>query len=226
LKYFPRLTPLEDSQEARNIFIDERIAEEQIEEDTELFGDRPTPLDPCEVLNTPLDNSQNDQDRMMVDVNEDTDLFHVGRDTLAQSPVCANGNTSRDTSKPANLDDHVMVGEHSKISASSNNETPPTLETEVLEGDLSDSPASAVHSECSPLLAWLDGTIPPENATIVHRRRQERVDLQMEVYAHEVEEIEKLRNVVVIPPLYEAEKAALAESDSKEEPQMPFGARI
>jgi hypothetical protein len=121
---------------------------------------------------------QNAQDRTINEVDHDPDEDCFEHDFLAQSPVCANGNAVKDLSKAADLTDLVMVG--------SINETSPTLETRPT-GSLSEISASNLGPGNSPLLVWLDQTIPTQNSTTVHRRRQEQMDLQGKAKTEEMD---------------------------------------
>lgn len=150
---------------------------------------------------------------MVVDVEHDADPRYIKNNFLAPSPVLAKGGSLEDLSKPADPANRVIVGELPKIFASDMNQIPPTLENGLSRESLFDCPASTPSQPLSPLLAWLDQTVPPQNPTIVHRRRQERVGFQMQAKQQEMEEIEKLCNVFIIPALIGDEKVATIEND-------------
>lgn len=226
LKYYPRRAAFAESQEELNIINDKRIGEEQIEEDTELFGDRPAPPELHERPNNALDASQNTQDQIVIDDGDDVDISPIENDFLVSLPVRPNGNPLRNPSKPAKFADLVVVGGDPKIFAGDiHKETSPTCGTEPEEG-LRDCPDFNIGQGSSPLLAWLDQIVPAQNPTTIHCRRQEQVDLQREAKTQEMAEIEKVRNVLIMPSFHGDEKDVAAESRSNEETQMPFGARI
>jgi hypothetical protein len=226
LRYFSQLPTSEDSPEALNVIVDNQITEEQIEEDIELFGARHAPMDPEEGLPAAFNTLQNGQDQVMEDIDHDFGLRPPPSAHPASFPARVNDNPSKDHIRLFKRPKHVRNGKPPNLFLPDVKEELSSSETRVLQENLLDSSLSTLNRGLSPLLSWLDQTAPPKDPNTIHRRRQERMDLQAEAKIQEIVDIERLRNVLIIPASHGDQEVLHVQNDGNKEGEMPFGARI
>jgi hypothetical protein len=199
-----------------------RVAEEQIEEDIELFGRRPAPLDPDEGLPHLLRVQQNqfyelvDESRMEIDPPITSAAYGHLMASLRASDVI-NTEQARHSVPPKTPTNASTFALQTRAVPS--HDVIPTRDQ--LERKFSDTEQAR-----SPLLNWLDQTAPPQYPTKVHNRRQEQMNIRTEAKTHELEEIEILRNVLVTPALQTDRDTLRHETETNGESELPLGARI
>jgi hypothetical protein len=218
---------IETSSDGRPVFEEDRVLDEQAQEDLELFGRRPAPKDPDEVLLQALNNEENMPEQAPTSGPhvqgkvEDADGVDMGiaitdtrkdpQEERKGASIISNVPKSQDISGES-----VYPSNTGRRPQEDGISSPQGYQSEALP---------ETQSEPTQLLNWLERTVRVDQPTAIHKRLLIKEDLRNEAISQETQVIEVLRNVLIASAPQD-DKIKPDSQDEYDAEIIPFGARI
>lgn len=218
---------IETSSDGRPVFEEDRVVDEQAQEDLELFGRRPAPKDPDEVLLQVLNNEENMPEQASTSGPhvqgkvEDADGIDVGiaitdtrnhpQEEWKGASIISNVPKSQDISGES-----VYPSNTGRRPQEDGISSPQSYQSEALP---------ETQSEPTRLLNWLERTVRVDQPTAIHKGLLIKENLRNEAISQETQVIEVLRNVLIASAPQD-DKIKPDSQDEYDAEIIPFGARI